>query len=334
MEAFPLAVVSPNPVSAMPTVIQSFGIGPVKANTVLLDWLDQPLRSGFAYREALFGRQLRSVFRAGCNIVLLDAKVSAVKNWAHSAPEKGRIDLWWNNDATSRLMLLLAHIMTRRTAWEAATIRILAATDSVASAQAEENLHQWLDEVRIQAEPEVYTTASTQTFMAQSLEADLVFIPFRIQQNRLLDPFGTPLVDFVEGLPPAAMVLAAEDIDLEAEPEEGKAGELAEALDALSEAEHHAKRSAKAAVKATEEAEKAEARLQEAEAAPRSEQDEITLQKIKAEATRAETTAEKAKRKAAKAQAKVEDAAKAAKAHGADVEDDATSPEDEEMKDR
>ena len=321
MDAFPLAVVTPDPGSSMPTVIQSFGIGPVRANTVLLDWLDQPLQSGFAYREALLGRQLRSVFRAGCNIILLDAKTSAVKNWTDTHLAQGRIDLWWNDDATSRLMLLLAHLMKRRPAWEEATIHILHATDTASSTTALEDLRQWLDEVRIEAEPEVLLDASTETLMARSLESDLVFIPFRIQQNRLVDPFGSPLVDYVEGLPPVAMVLAAEDIDLEAAPEDGQAGELAEALDALSDAQDRVKRTSKAAAKAAAEAEEAEERAQQAEATIQSVEDEAELHKIKAEAAQAEENAEKAYRKAAKARAKAEDAIKTAKERGADVDD-------------
>jgi hypothetical protein len=59
-----------------------------------------------------------------------------------------------------------------------------------------------------------------------------------------------------DGWEEVALVLAAEDIDLDAEPEEGKQAEVAAALDALADTEEKARKAEKAATEVTEQAEK------------------------------------------------------------------------------
>jgi hypothetical protein len=63
-----------------------------------------------------------------------------------------------------------------------------------------------------------------------------VFLPFRLQRNEPVDCYGQPLNVALEPLPLSVAVLAAEDIDLDAEPEEGEAAERAGALDAFEDA--------------------------------------------------------------------------------------------------
>ncbi|MCP4626134.1 MAG: hypothetical protein GY850_21875 [bacterium] len=63
------------------------------------------------------------------------------------------IDIWWWDDATSRMMLLMAYLMTRSDFWRDARIRLLAAGSNPAGDRTIDNLHQMLEEVRIEAEP-------------------------------------------------------------------------------------------------------------------------------------------------------------------------------------
>jgi hypothetical protein len=89
-----------------------------------------------------------------------------------------------------------------------------------------------------------------------SADASLVFLPFRLRGTRPLGPFDTPIDTLLKPLPVTALVLAAEDIDLDAEPEEGAAGEAAQVLDALADAERLAEltaRDAKASASAAQE---------------------------------------------------------------------------------
>jgi hypothetical protein len=119
--------------------------------------------------------------------------------------------------------------------------------------------------------------------------------------------------DLLSRLPLATLVLAAEDIDLEAEPEEGKAGELAAALDALTDAENRAKKAQKEAKKA---AEKAQDKIEDLEANELQKDYEFTKSKIE-DSLKAKEEADKAARRAAKALAKAKDAADEAEKLGA-----------------
>jgi hypothetical protein len=114
-------------------------------------------------------------------------------------------------------------------------------------------------------------------------------------------------------LPVTALVLAAEDIDLDAEPEEGKPAEVAAALDAFTDTEKKAMDAKKEAVETLEALESAEKKVSEMMAAAGPGADRETMTHIESAmdaAERAKKQADKAKRKAAKAQAKAEDTAR------------------------
>jgi len=253
-------------------------------------------------------------FRLGCNIIVLDAKE---EEWAalEALPsERRRIDVWWWGDATSRLMLLMAYLMTRSDVWREAKIRVLATGDEDVSEETIRDLGKTLEEVRIEAEPEVVAKGSCDAIAGYSAGSAIVFLPFRLQGNQLLDPFGGQLQDLLPCLPIAALVLAAEDIDLDAEPEEGRAGEIAAALDALTDAEKKAKDVEKEAAEA---AEKAEQIMREMAEAASSGGDEATMAKLETASKEAQEKAGKVARRAAKASAKAKDAARAVEALGA-----------------
>jgi len=318
LKAFPLVVAVPNLDLGLHTLVQSFGVGPLRVNTILLNWLEQFPKGILGLGELRYGGNLRAAFRFGCNIVVLDTKE---EKWAalEALPsEKRRIDVWWWGDATSHLMVLLAYLMTRGEEWDEARIRVLAACYKKESEETIEDLRNALEEVRIEAEPEVVARADANAIVEHSAESTLVFLPFRLRGNQLMDPFGGDLEDLLSRLPMVALVLATEDIDLDAEPEEGKAGEIAAALDALDNARKKAIEMEKEAEKAAEEAEE---KLREIQAAATSGADEQTMAKIEAAVLEAKARASKAARRAAKALAKAEDAARAVEALGAKPEE-------------
>jgi hypothetical protein len=314
LKAFPLVVATPNLQVGIHTLVQAFGIGPLRANTILLNWLDQLPKGILGIGELLYARNLREAFRFGCNIVLLDAKENEWGSLETLSPDERRIDVWWWDDATSRLMLLLAYLMTRNEDWDGAKIRVLAASHEGASEATIAGLQKTLQEVRIEADPEIVVGANVDAIAENSGDAALVFLPFRLRGNQLLGPFDNQFDDLIPRLPVVALALAAEDIDLDAEPEEGEAGELAAALDILADAKKRAHEAEKEAAEATEEAEK---KLNEVESAIASGDDEDLMAKVKA-TLEAKETASKAARRAAKALAKVEDAAREAETLGAE----------------
>ena len=125
-------------------------------------------------------------------------------------------------------------------------------------------------------------------------------------------PIDATIEEVVCRLPVTALVLAAEDIALDAEPEEGTAGDMAVAMDALADAEKKAVEAEKDAAKTREIAESARAKLLELENNTRHTEEDLRT-KLKTAADNAEKEADKAFRKAAKARAKVEEAAKIVK---------------------
>jgi len=313
LKAFPLVVAAPNLQVGIHTLVQAFGIGPLRANTILLNWLDQVPKGILGLGELRYARNLREAFRFGCNIVVLDAKENEWAALEGLSPNERRIDVWWWSDATSRLMLLLAYLMTRSEEWDGARIRVLAAGHEKESEGTIEDLQRTLQEVRIEAEPEIVQGADVNAVTEHSADSALVFLPFRLRGNQLLGPFDNQIDDLIPRLPVVALVLAAEDIDLDAEPEEGRAGELAAALDTLADAKKRAKEAEKEAAKAAEEA---EGKLHELESAIASGADEALMLKVKA-TLEAKEQASKTARRAAKALAKVEDAAHVAETLGA-----------------
>jgi hypothetical protein len=171
---------------------------------------------------------------------------------------------------------------------------------------------QKLADARIEAEPEMVFNANISNIIAYSQNASLVFLPFRLKGDQPLDPFDNPVEQILSNLPTTALVLAAEDIVLESEPDTGKAGEIATALDARADAEKKMRQAQKTA----EEAQEKVAGLKEKLARLNSETDKENINPSKREElqvslTAAEQQAEKAKRRAAKAQAKAETASKA-----------------------
>jgi amino acid transporter len=323
--AFPLVIVAPNLPTGIGALVQSYGIGSMKANTILFNWRGQSPKIIMGLHDQRFGLNLRTAFLQGENIVVLDAKPDKWDALAEIDSKGLTIDVWWWGDATSRLMLLLAYLMTRNDKWSDARIRLLAVNnDDDESNPSIEGLQTMLDEVRIEAEPLVVENPDAESITEYSTDASMVFLPFRIKANQVVDPFGGSLDELLFLLPLVAMVLAAEDIELDAEPEEGQAAEMAAALDAVEDAQESADKAAKEAAEAAETAERTKEKLKDLEPDV-SDEDKTRIEK---EAQETEKQAAKTARKSAKAAAKAQLAAEEAEAQGALPSDDKEDPSD------
>ena len=309
-QAFARVITTRDMDSGLYHLIQAYGIGPLRSNIVLLNWLDPQSASGWGFRELLFGRQLRPAFRMGCNIVVLHSDEGRWQTLRETPAEKSRIDVWWTDDATGRLMLLLAYLLTRSQWWDKATIRLVAGGYGEDSANNRETLQTVLDEARIEAEVVIVADPSPETLFAHCGDATLVLLPFRLRGNLIEGPLPGRVEECLQKLPTTALVLAAEDIDLDAEPEEGAAGEMAAARDTAAAAEQKAREAEKAAARAQIEAEGLRAKLTEGQgAAEEPEAVDASTQSLRDAAAEAEAVAIKAMRRAAKARAKADDAA-------------------------
>ncbi len=308
-------VVAPSLQIGIESVVQSHGIGALKANTILLNWLGRwPNRFMGIYDQA-FTRNLRTVHMYECNLVLLDVKPDKWDALFQADKKDLVIDVWWSGDATSHLMLIMAYLITRSELWSDAQIRLLALNDRQSNDQAVDDLKTFLEDVRIEAEPEIIKTADTDSIVKSSADSSLVFLPFHLRKNKIVDAFGNPIEDDLFLLPIVAMVMAAEDIELTAEPEEGEAADKAHILDMLEATRKREKETVKEAVAAIEAAQKARDTAQKLLSAS-DETDEATLKEAEKAASEAQKQANKLGRKAARAVAKAEAAAKNAEAAG------------------
>ncbi len=297
VQVFPLAMVAPDLNTGIQTLLQGFGIGALRANIILVNWLERAPQAGSEQRELIYGSHLRTAFRLGCNLVVLDAEDAEWAALREVPPDARRIDVWWRGDASSRLMLLLAYLMTRTESWEGARIRFLGICCAGDSAETADALQRTLDEARIEAEAVLVEDAGPGEVAARSADASLVLLPFRLRGSQPLGPFDGSLDDLLAPLPVAALVLAAEDIDLDAEPEEGTAAEAARVLDALGDAERLAELTAN-------DAEKVEAAVssmrEELEALIAQPADSEAIDGLTAQLRELEAQAEKARRRAAR----------------------------------
>ncbi len=231
-EGFPLAVAAPNTRAAAATVVQAWGIGPIRANTVLLNWLQLAHTEADLPRALRYGRVLRAALRLQQNVVVLDADRGEWKRIEDTPEGERRIDVWWFEDDSSRLALLFAHLMRRTDAWDEAKLRVLAPAAPGTDRKLAANLEHRLAELRIEARIDVVVDADADAVAAHSADATLVLLPMRLAGMRILDPFGGPADALLERLPIAALVAAASDVRLgedESEEEiEGAADDAAE----------------------------------------------------------------------------------------------------------
>jgi amino acid transporter len=319
--AFPLAIAAPDLQSGIQTLVQAYGIGVLKANTILLNWYCDSSNEILCLDDGSFGRSIRSAHLYGCNVVILDVKADKWTAIEETEERNRYVDVWWWGDATSRLMLLMAYLMTRHEDWDQSRLRLLAVDDGRSPDLSIDSIREMLEEVRIEAEPEIVQDADADTFAEYSADAAVAFIPFRFKDNRIIDLFGNPMEKTLFLLPVTAMVLAAEDIELDAEPEEGEAGEKAEALDTLTDARKKAREATKKAEKAAAVAEKTKEKADELKKKAHV-TDSDTLAAVEKDALEAEKEAEKLSRKAAKAEVKAKNAAREAELSGVLPEED------------
>jgi amino acid transporter len=323
-DVFTKVVSGPSPDMALDLLLQSFGLGPIQANTILMNWIEDKATDA-KQRTKLYGRYLRHGHRMGCHIVILCTTSESWKQLNEQSTEGKTIDVWWRGDASSRLMLLLAYLATREEKWRDARIRVLAVNYSGQNKENAAELQQRISESRIEAESIIIDNAGHASIMEYSAESALTFLPFVLRDHEPTGIFGNPVNDSIDNLGVTALVLAGQDVALDAEPEEGTAGLLAAALDNLERATIRAKKAEEAAEKA---AELAKQKMEEIELSGGVLDDELS-KKLKS-AIVAREKADKAAQKYAREQAKLQDASQQAEEHGLSAKTEDTEGSEQE----
>jgi amino acid transporter len=309
---FPLTLCAPEFSEALGVVVQGTGYGPISPNTAVLNWFSKPGDTIPSSNRYHFVQQLRTMFRFGLNIVVLRSEPETWDRLRNVLAEERHIDVWWQNDATSRLMLLFAYLMTRTKPWSSAFIRVLTKGSGSNIENEKQALGKILEDVRIEAEAHIVPSFEPEIVVEQSRDSSIVFLPFTLKTNQLMDTTGKSFDRSLPQLPLSVLVLAAEDIDLDSEPEEGPAAMIAAATDALEAAKKKADKAEEYAKNARETAETLNQKLAKLE---KSDTKAIPLEEhkeLKQKLDTAEAEAEKAFRKAAKAKTKAESAEKTA----------------------
>jgi hypothetical protein len=302
LPAFAKVIVTPDLEAALPVVLQTHGLGRVRANTGLFN-----LRPGAgSLPSEARTRAMRTFLRFGVSLVALSTTADAFEAIESSKDRRGCIDVWYRDNASGRMMLMLAYLMTRSPAWADASLRVFVRRDGEADPDATlDAFSARLDDYRIAAEPVVVDALDTATLLEHSSGSPVVFMPFRIGGGGPEVAMDAGVSDVIPTIPIAVLVLAAEDLQLDAEPDEGKHGEIAEAADAADRAKAALSQIEKEATRAEGDAENAARELERAERSDEMEADLDALRKALADAAK---RAEEARRRVARARAKVETA--------------------------
>ncbi|MBT8191792.1 MAG: amino acid permease [Acidimicrobiia bacterium] len=227
-------ILAPDAREAMPVIVQSFGFGPVRTNTVLFGWPEQPSPD----RVAGFVQGVRDVARLGVNTVILSSGDEAWAALEGVAPSDRRIDVWIEPEGdSSRLALLAAYLFTRTSDWRRATIRAIGEPPADDEEAAVRSLQDRVDSARIPATVKVVPVVDTASILRESEGAAMVFLPMRLRLDGYMGPYESELDRLVGGLPMTASVLAAQSFDLNAAPESGAPAVLAAAEEQVARAD-------------------------------------------------------------------------------------------------
>jgi hypothetical protein len=219
LEVYPLVVGASDPRTGAATLVQSWGLGPIRSNTVVINWMEEAAEGTSA--ELWYGRLLASAIRLEQNVVVLHTDEASWDRLEQIPNEERRIDVWWFDDESSRLMLLFAYLMTRTEGWDEARIRVLIPTSAEGRQKIEAKVRRRLDESRIEAEIETVVDPDEATLVAHWHHSPLVLLPLRILGMRLATPLSEDLPALLARLPVTALIAAAQDVQLtddEAEP--------------------------------------------------------------------------------------------------------------------
>lgn len=216
---------------ALPVIVQSFGVGMVRANAVLFGWPE----TDDTARIAGYVQTVQEVARLGVSVVSLSTDEQRWESFASTEDSDRVIYVWWEDSDSGRLALLTAYLCTRDPEWRRATVKLVVAPQDDPAQQAAD-LELMLDQARIDAEV-VVLAEPTQAAVASTVAgATLILVPMHLRRKTLVDPFSEELLGFVRQLPMTAAFHAGSPIVLDTDPSSGIAQEIADAELALTEA--------------------------------------------------------------------------------------------------
>ena len=186
-------------------ILQSYSIGPIKPNIVLLGWPQDP------NRFAPYFSHLRTIIDLGKSVVVyLDPQPD-------HATQPRRIDIWWKGQRNGSLMVILAHLLILNPDWRRARLRLLRQVPEAKEvAAAEQEMHHMLQEARIKGTVKVaVSTESFQTVLdAQSADADLVMLGLNRVGESIQEAFFANTEALRQKMPAIMLVYSNGEADL------------------------------------------------------------------------------------------------------------------------
>lgn len=219
VNAFPLAVEASDFRTGIGITLQAYGVGPIKANTILLNWLEERSRWFPEESEKIYGHNIEVALRGGFNTVILAAQEKSFAKVIDPRNRYKRIDIWWVGGATSPLMLILAYLMTRKEPWRHAQLRVLAQGQARHPDRTEWEIREFLKESRIEAEVKIVSNISIDVVTDTSADTPMVFFPIKVVEDRPRTYFDIDLDEVIAKLPLVVLVIAGSDIELTADPD-------------------------------------------------------------------------------------------------------------------
>jgi amino acid transporter len=209
------AILANDAMEALPVIVQSFGLGAIRANTVLFGWPENDDPGHLAgYLEAV-----REVQRLDLNVVNMLSDEVRWNRLIESDPKKRRIDVYWNGDDASRMALLSAYLFTRTSVWATARIRLIGAIQpGQSSEEAKRMLEQLAFDVRIPVDVKCLVEADLDAIVDESHDATFVFLPARLRRTQIVGPFELLTDTLIKRLPTSAAILAGGRFDLATSP--------------------------------------------------------------------------------------------------------------------
>ncbi|NEQ95299.1 MAG: amino acid permease [Cyanothece sp. SIO2G6] len=201
VQALVRVVTASDPFEGAMQLVETYGIGPLVPNTILLGDSEAPDR-----RDS-YCQLIAQLHQAQRNVVILR------ENGDRHFGQKQRIDVWWGGrQDNGGLMLLLADLLRSNISWRKADIHLkLMVNNEQAAAAARNNLDQLIQQFRIMTIPQVLVGQSFYDILKESSKnADLVFLGMAAPMDAYSDYYAA-LQERTMSLPTIVLVLASPD---------------------------------------------------------------------------------------------------------------------------
>lgn len=201
VKALVRVVTADDPFDGAVRLVETYGLGPLVPNTVVMGDSEQPER-----REG-FCNAIAEIHASKRNVVIFH------ENQQQGFGFRRNIDVWWGGmQSNGSLMLLLAYLLRTDINWRNARIYLkLVVPNQPAAAAAEENLKNFSKSLRIDVIPKVIVANGRpfdEILQQSSRDSDLIFLGMAEPSATFID-YYEKLQGRVANLPSTIFVLAA-----------------------------------------------------------------------------------------------------------------------------